>query len=51
MAIFKYLKHRQAGLGERVKMTSGLNGIGEFPTEYLHSQQGKYKNEQEEDYE
>ena len=46
-----HLKHRQAGLGECVKMTSGLDSIGELATEYLHPQQGENENEQEEDYE
>ena len=44
-----HLKHRQAGLGECVKMTSGLDCIGELATEYLHPQQGENENEQEED--
>ena len=44
-----HLEHRQAGLGECVKMTSGLDCIGELATEYLHPQQGENENEQEED--
>lgn len=47
----KYLEHRQAGLGECVKMTSGLDCIGELATEDLHPQQGENENEQEQDYE
>ena len=44
-----HLEHRQAGLGECVKMTSGLDCISELATEYLHPQQGENENEQEED--
>ena len=47
----KYLKHCQAGLGECVKMTSGLDCIGELATEDLHPQQGENENEQEQYYE
>ena len=46
-----YLEHRQAGLGECVKMTSGFDRIGELATEDLHPQQGENENEQEQYYE
>lgn len=42
-----YLEDCQTRLGKGVKVTPGVDGVGELATENLHPQQREYEDEQE----